>query len=84
MSNESNTTGNGNGKAQVVLSAIEKGEARLLAIIIKREVEVSAGADGLTLPAGNYALIALPDTKREEGVYLIKEESAIIAQPAPA
>jgi hypothetical protein len=69
MSNDSNISS----KAQIVLHAIEKGDARLLAIIIKRDLRVSAGEDGLTLPSGNYALIALPDTKRDEGVYLVRE-----------
>ena len=63
-------------KEQRVALALTSGEAKLIALVIKREVALTAGEDGLNLPAGNYALIVLPDTAAPEGVYAIRAEPA--------
>lgn len=72
MSNESNMSS----KEQMVANALASGEAKLIAVIIGREVALTAGGDSLALPLGNYVLAVLPETAAPEGVYAIRAEPA--------
>lgn len=76
MATDSNTKT----KEQLVANALASGEARLVAIVIGRELALTAGEDGLSLPHGNYALVMLPETKAAAGVYAVRPEAVSHAE----